>query len=434
MKRKIAVIAIFAVTLFAAGTVFAGGQKGGSAAASPLRLLRVDSKVQGWLNDFKVLYERKYPDRTLEYINVPQDEFSAKMRVMLSGGDSVDMIYNSFNENYISNAINGNTVDLTPYFQKDGIDYRRFNGIVDRFLIDGKIYGMPTNINVWQIYYNKDIFDKRGVPYPPADGRWTWDDYKNLIRKLTFKDERNQQVYGGWFMLWEACVQNIGVQSGKHTLVEKDYSFFKYPYELVIGMQKEGAIMPYSIIQANNMRFESAFINGTAATVYQGDWLASNLVATAKEQPIPFKWGVAMAPYPPDGKYGQVVGTSFTISINSNADHPDWAWDFLKMIPTEETSMLMASYGVFPAASNDRATSRALEVIGLPPEAKQAFWYDDFYFEMVVHPLIGPIDVILQEEHTLMMTESISVDQGIRELNTRVKPIWDEWESQRNKN
>jgi multiple sugar transport system substrate-binding protein len=410
------------------------GKTGQSASERPKKPLRIvasgENNTAPWREDIAKLWAERNPGRTYEFSTFPSDEIGQKVSVMLSGGDDVDIIYNSFNGLYVQGVNNDNYMDLTPLYERDNIPFSKFNGIVDRFLVNGKIYGMPSNMNVWQIYYNKDMFDKRGVPYPPADGNWTWEDYREMVRKLTYKDDNNNQVYGGWFMSWEACVQNIGVQSGKHTMVEKDYSFLKYPYELVLGMQKEGTIMPYPIIQANNLRYNSAFLNQTTATVYQGNWMATSLMLTDKESPIPFRWGIAMAPYPPDAKYGQVVGTAFIASINVNAANPDDAWEYLKILNSADGSRFLAESGNIPAINDEQYTVVALEKLGLDPdETKQAFWFNDFYFELAVHELLGPIDRVTQEVHTLIMTESCTIDEGIKQLNERIKQIWDEYEA-----
>lgn len=55
------------------------------------------------------------------------------------------------------------------------------------------IYGIPVLVPPSTIYYNKDIFDKFGVPYP-KDGM-TWDDLYELSKSLTRMDG-GTQYYG----------------------------------------------------------------------------------------------------------------------------------------------------------------------------------------------------------------------------------------------
>ena len=48
---------------------------------------------------------------------------------------------------------------------------------------DGVQYGLPTDLDLQLIYYNKDLFDAAGVAYPEAG--WNWDDYIAIAKALT---------------------------------------------------------------------------------------------------------------------------------------------------------------------------------------------------------------------------------------------------------
>lgn len=48
---------------------------------------------------------------------------------------------------------------------------------------NGRLYALPFAKNVYALYYNKDIFDRFGVPYP-TDGM-TWDDVFALAREIS---------------------------------------------------------------------------------------------------------------------------------------------------------------------------------------------------------------------------------------------------------
>lgn len=86
-------------------------------------------------------------------------------------------------------------VDLTPYVTKYKYDLNRFNPVfineIKDYTRDGKLYGLPVPPffpNV--LYYNKDLFDKFGVPYP-KDGM-TWDEVYELSKKMTRMDGSKQ--------------------------------------------------------------------------------------------------------------------------------------------------------------------------------------------------------------------------------------------------
>lgn len=57
------------------------------------------------------------------------------------------------------------------------------------------IYGVPENIQMMALYYNKDIFDKAGIAYP--DSSWTYDKVLEVSRELTIV-EGGETVQWGW--------------------------------------------------------------------------------------------------------------------------------------------------------------------------------------------------------------------------------------------
>jgi multiple sugar transport system substrate-binding protein len=83
-------------------------------------------------------------------------------------------------------------------------DFINAGGLTDRFpdsenyqfntQWQGKTYMTPTDVGSLVIYYNKDIFDKKGVPYPEKG--WTWEEYQETVKKLSFEEDGTK--YYGW--------------------------------------------------------------------------------------------------------------------------------------------------------------------------------------------------------------------------------------------
>jgi multiple sugar transport system substrate-binding protein len=53
-------------------------------------------------------------------------------------------------------------------------------------------------------------------------------------------------------------------------------------------------------------------------------------------------------------------------------------------------------------------------------EANQALQTSTVRLELPMDPNVGAVEQILNEEHELIMTGSVSVDQGIEEMTTRI--------------
>ncbi len=59
----------------------------------------------------------------------------------------------------------------------------------------GKLYFFPTNWNNVVVFYNKDLFDAAGIPYPKKS--WTWSEFLDAAQKLTKRDASGQVTQYG---------------------------------------------------------------------------------------------------------------------------------------------------------------------------------------------------------------------------------------------
>jgi multiple sugar transport system substrate-binding protein len=77
---------------------------------------------------------------------------------------------------YIQFQPQGVFLDLTPLIEQDmDFGYPDFYpGTIDLFSSSDKIWAIPSGIDAFVMYYNKDLFDQHGYNYP--NNNWTWDD------------------------------------------------------------------------------------------------------------------------------------------------------------------------------------------------------------------------------------------------------------------
>jgi multiple sugar transport system substrate-binding protein len=118
------------------------------------------------------------------------------MTNMIAAGTKFDIFY-ATTGNYESNLIdNGIEVDMSELIRTHKIDLSR----IDPNLLEpirqfwgGKMYGIPIVNSTFINYYNKDIFDKFGVPYPKD--KMQWSEITAIAKKLTRK-ENGIDYYG----------------------------------------------------------------------------------------------------------------------------------------------------------------------------------------------------------------------------------------------
>ncbi|NLA96633.1 MAG: extracellular solute-binding protein, partial [Spirochaetales bacterium] len=61
------------------------------------------------------------------------------------------------------------------------------------FRYQGKPVAYSAANEILLLYYNKAMFDKAGVPYPPVDAKnaWTWDEFVQVAKRLTLDANGN---------------------------------------------------------------------------------------------------------------------------------------------------------------------------------------------------------------------------------------------------
>lgn len=90
--------------------------------------------------------------------------------------------------------------DLTEALKQAGIDVQEsvWDFALPTCVTGERVYGFPMNAGVHAIWYNKDIFDACGVPYPEPD--WSWEDLIETGKKLTIRDENGHASQFGILM------------------------------------------------------------------------------------------------------------------------------------------------------------------------------------------------------------------------------------------
>ena len=59
----------------------------------------------------------------------------------------------------------------------------------------------------------------------------------------------------------------------------------------------------------------------------------------------------------------------------------------------------------------------------MPAEAIDALQTTTVRLELPMHPQVGEVEQILNEEHELIMTNSLSVEEGLAETTSRISEV-----------
>lgn len=143
------------------------------------------------------LYEQQNPGVKINVEVLPFDKMFEAIEVRLgSGEDSIDallvdctVVANYALKGYLAPLEN----NLAPESPKNLTD-----AALDSVTVGDHIYALPLYSSCVQLYYNKDLFDAKGIAYPGSgvDQRMTWEQVVEVAQQLTYTDDSGKQIYG----------------------------------------------------------------------------------------------------------------------------------------------------------------------------------------------------------------------------------------------
>ncbi|MEO5940078.1 MAG: sugar ABC transporter substrate-binding protein [Candidatus Limnocylindrales bacterium] len=266
------------------------------------------------------------------------DTYWDKLQTGIAGGDAPDVFAmdGPLFPDYQSRDV---LLDLKPFIDRSGYDLGQLaDQAVGDFTTAGGQFGLPRDLNVVVLYYNKAMFDTAGLPYP--DDTWDWAKLTEVAQKLTLKGADGKVSQWGFYTetsdmenYWSSLVwQNGGdilAPDGKSTVLGTD--------QAVGGIQRladliwKDKVMPDAAITDV---LGDAFEQGQAAMEANGSWLV------ATHQAAGINLGIAPLPKGPAGQATSINPTGAVVYAKSPS--PDAAWEFVKYLssPAAQTKLM----------------------------------------------------------------------------------------------
>ncbi|CAG7606258.1 hypothetical protein PAESOLCIP111_00897 [Paenibacillus solanacearum] len=165
-------------------------------------------------DDFNRTYgdplRKKFPHYTIKYII--NDGKGTELQELITAGQPIDIYFESIGQ-FMGGIVKYDmSMDMTDLMKKHNVDLNRFEpSTIDSMkqMFDGKIIGLPASNTTLVLFYNKEIFDKFGVPYP-KDGM-TWDETLQLSRNLTRVEDGKSYVGFSLSLLHMARLNNYSL-------------------------------------------------------------------------------------------------------------------------------------------------------------------------------------------------------------------------------
>lgn len=415
------------VALVAGGVALAQADGRGAAMAQSaepvtLRWALWDWDAVAYLKPLVAAYEAKHPNVTIEHVDLGSTDYQQMIQTQLTGGaDDLDVVTIKDVPNY-TNLVRANLLADASDFVKEKIDAAPYGSLVGDLTVDGRIFAVPLSSHFWITYYNKDLFDAAGVDYPTND--MTLAQFDEKARALTTGFGSNK-TYGALFHTWRSTVQLPCILDG-HTVVDGEYEFLKPCYERALALQEEGVVPSYASLKTSSTHYSAPFYNNQVAMLPMGSWFIATQIAKVKSgESKSANWGIVRFPHPEGVEAGTTAAQLTALGVNANSAHKAAALDFIAFATGPEGAKVIAATGTVPAYRTDDVIDAISAIDGFPkdPASRDALVTTKTFLEMPVNPHAADIEVVLNRAHDSIMTDNVTVDEGIAEMNAGVKAI-----------
>lgn len=276
-------------------------------------------------------FNEQHPDIQVN-LEAYGSDYDTKITAGMGAKDAPDVMY-MWNYPTYKDALE----PLDAYIEKEGSDFKDnfYETLWNYNSADDQILGLPVGYTTHVVYYNKDLFDAAGVPYP-QDG-WTWEDLQADAKKLTddaesisgFAFSGKPDPYDYEMFLWGNGASYVDDQGN----LEGNLNSPKSVEVLTMfqNMLKEGYAITTEGSGATEMK------SGKVAMFTNGAWSLGSL----REAGINF--GVVELPKFKDGSAVSIVSSS-GISMSKESGKKDAAWEFIKFWTSEEANKARIDY------------------------------------------------------------------------------------------
>ncbi len=276
-------------------------------------------------------------------ISVLGSNFDVKLFDLLAAGTPPDVWSQWGPSDFVDYSWRGLTADLGPYLKASLKDYADFYpGAMKYGMWNGRQTGIPLMLGGTYCFYNMDLFDKAGVPYPPFswdDKSWTWDEMIRRAKKLTknYNDPRKAQfgVYASlgcaeeFVWLFGGDVWDKSVYSG---IGKPDRSHWNTP-QAIEAIQSWADLTLVHKVQPTQATYNALSNQGNIDPLQTGKVAMSltGIWGFWQFKDAPFRWAAAALPRAVTNK-GGIYADPWLLS--SHSKQPAAAWELIKYLTT----------------------------------------------------------------------------------------------------
>lgn len=304
------------------------------------------------------LLSERTPGVTYEAQGIDYSQYGSMLKTKIAGGDAPDIIYGR-PKVYADLIAAGHILDLS--------DQEFVNNVSEAALgsmkVDGKVYGIPTNMGGMGVFYNKEVFEANGVEVPTTHeelmaAAQTFQDAGIVAFAHGFKEGWTAQcdiqsdLYG--YCLQQNPTMFKDIMSGETNFA--DYPDFKDCIQRNADRLafEGGDDFGTDVAKARNM-----LMNGEAAMFIGGNWDIGSFESAGMGETI----GFFPTPNNPEGEPVQGLASDGSYMVYSKTEHPQEALKFVEFMASDEGMALWNGGGTDIPCSADAPTEGLSSIV-----------------------------------------------------------------------
>lgn len=337
------------------------GQAGGG--VKTVKIFQFKTEIVDGLNELKVEFEKEYPNIKLDIQTVGGGaDYGASLKTKFASNDAPDIFSN------------GGYAEMEMWFDRleDLSDQPWVADLVDMakqpMTKDGKVYGMPMNLEGWGYIYNKDLFEKAGITELPK----TYSQLEEAAKKLEASGVTPfANAYQEWWL-----IGNQGINPA-FAMQEDPDAFIK---GLTDGTEKFAGnkqfeewakLMKLTLDHGNKNPLTtdyntavSLLATGKAAMMQNGNWSQTEIDAITPDLNL----GYLPMPLSEDAEQNDKlnVGVPANLVVNKDSAVKEEAKTFLNWLVTSDMGKeyIVKKFKFIPAISTIEATPEDMGDLG----------------------------------------------------------------------
>jgi raffinose/stachyose/melibiose transport system substrate-binding protein len=312
-------------------------------------------------------YEEEHSDVDIQTEILANEQYKEKIKV-LSASNELPDVGITWAAGYMEPFVEGNMFAPLDDVLDNGLRDQFVPGTVEAYAFDNTTYGLPLELNIAPVYYNKEIFAKHNLEVPE-----TYDEFLNVVKTLEANGVipitvGNKDRWTGslWYMY---LADRIGGAETLNNAINRTGSFedpalVQAADEIAKLVDMNAFVKGYNGL--SNDEAKGYFMNEQAAMYVMGTWELPNYT-TSPDVAQEFKDKVGYFKFPTyEGGKGNkdsfVGGPGVGLFVSENSEVKDEAKDFVSFLVEEWGKRSVTEAGVIPATKVDTSSGELAQM------------------------------------------------------------------------